>query len=153
MHDRSSHQRRSLSKCVLRNFVKFTEKHLCQSLFFNKVADLRHEKRYKLVQVFKNERSKFFGRQPLKNFTWSIHDWFSQIFRRSSPLEVFLGICVQRICGKFSRKFTGEYPCRRVGSINLQSNFIETTLRHLNKMIFGGLLLSIEKNFDIVQYR
>ena len=24
-------------KCVLKNFVKFTEKHLCPSLFFNKV--------------------------------------------------------------------------------------------------------------------
>ena len=28
-------------KGVLRNFVKFIGKHLCQSLFFNKVADLR----------------------------------------------------------------------------------------------------------------
>ena len=27
--------------CVLRNFTKFTGKHLCQSLFFNKVASLR----------------------------------------------------------------------------------------------------------------
>ena len=26
---------------VLRNFAKFTGKHLCQRLFFNKVADLR----------------------------------------------------------------------------------------------------------------
>ena len=31
---RSSHQRCSLKKCVLRNFTKFTGKHLCQSLFF-----------------------------------------------------------------------------------------------------------------------
>ena len=28
-------------KGVLRKFAKFTEKHLCQSLFFNKIADLR----------------------------------------------------------------------------------------------------------------
>ena len=28
-------------KGVLRNFIKFTGKHLCQSLFFNKVAGLR----------------------------------------------------------------------------------------------------------------
>ena len=28
-------------KVVLGNFAKFTGKHLCQSLFFNKVADLR----------------------------------------------------------------------------------------------------------------
>ena len=38
---RSSHQRCSVRKGVLRNFAKFTGKHLCQSLFFNKVAGLR----------------------------------------------------------------------------------------------------------------
>ena len=37
----SSHQRCSMKKGVLRNFTKFTGKHLCQSLFFNKVAGLR----------------------------------------------------------------------------------------------------------------
>ena len=44
-------------KCVLRNFAKFIEKHLCQSLFFNKVADLRlatlSERR--LCHVFSSE--------------------------------------------------------------------------------------------------
>ena len=38
---RSSHQMCSLKKVVLKNFAKFTGKHLCQSLFFNKVAGLR----------------------------------------------------------------------------------------------------------------
>ena len=38
---RSSRRRCSLKKGVLRNFVKLTGKHLCQSLLFNKVADLR----------------------------------------------------------------------------------------------------------------
>ena len=38
---RSSHRRCSIGKGVLRNFTKFTVKHLCQSLFFNKVAGLR----------------------------------------------------------------------------------------------------------------
>ena len=37
---RSSHRRRSIKKGVLINFIKFTGKHLCQSLF-NEVADLR----------------------------------------------------------------------------------------------------------------
>ena len=36
--DRSSHQRCSVKKGVLRNFAKFAGKHLCQCLFFNKVA-------------------------------------------------------------------------------------------------------------------
>ena len=38
---RSSHQRCSVKKDVLRNFAKITGKHLCQSLFFNKVTGVR----------------------------------------------------------------------------------------------------------------
>ena len=38
---RSSNQRCSVSKGVVRNFAKFSGKHLCQSLFFNKFAGLR----------------------------------------------------------------------------------------------------------------
>ena len=36
--DRSSHAEVFCKNGVLRNFAKLTEKHLCQSLFFNKVA-------------------------------------------------------------------------------------------------------------------
>ena len=50
-------------KGVLRNFAKFTGKHLCQSLFFNKDAGLR------LAQVFSYEfceisKNIFFDRTP-----------------------------------------------------------------------------------------
>ena len=38
---RSSHQRCSVRKSILGNFTKFTGKHVCQSLFFNKVVGLR----------------------------------------------------------------------------------------------------------------
>ena len=38
---RNSHPEVFYKKGVLRNFEKFTGKHLCQSLFFNKVAGLR----------------------------------------------------------------------------------------------------------------
>ena len=37
---RSSHQKCSVRKGVLRNFTKFIRKHMCQSLYFNKVAGL-----------------------------------------------------------------------------------------------------------------
>ena len=40
---RSSCQDVFCKKGVLKNFTKFTRKHLCQSLFFNKVAGLRPE--------------------------------------------------------------------------------------------------------------
>ena len=42
---RSSHRRCSVRKGVLRNFAKFTGKHLCQSLYFNKVAGLIPEEK------------------------------------------------------------------------------------------------------------
>ena len=41
VHSKSNHQRCSMKKGVLKNFVNFTGKHMCQSLFFNKVAGLR----------------------------------------------------------------------------------------------------------------
>ena len=51
-------------KSVLRNFVKFTGKHMCQSLFFNKVAGLRPAnllKRGTLAQVFSYEFCEIFS--------------------------------------------------------------------------------------------
>ena len=39
--NRSSLKRGSLKEDVLCNFVKFKGKHLCQNLFFNKIADLK----------------------------------------------------------------------------------------------------------------
>ena len=48
--NKSSHWRCSLRKGVLRNFVKFTGKHLRQSLFFNKAAGLRSDTGKKLCQ-------------------------------------------------------------------------------------------------------
>ena len=38
---RSSRPEVFCRKCVLKSFAKFTGKHVCQSLFFNKVAGLR----------------------------------------------------------------------------------------------------------------
>ena len=40
MTNSSSHQGCSVRKGVLRNFAKFTGKHLCQVLFYNKVTGL-----------------------------------------------------------------------------------------------------------------
>ena len=59
-------------KNVLRNFTKFTGKHLCQSLFFNKVADsaCNFIKKETLAQAFSYEfcevsKNTFFYRTPL----------------------------------------------------------------------------------------
>ena len=72
---RSSHQRRSIEIGVRKNFTKFTGKHLCMSLFFNKVAGLRPSG----LQIYYNEtptqvfsceycqifKNSFFNRTPL----------------------------------------------------------------------------------------
>ena len=55
---RSSHQRCSIEVGVLKNFTKFTGKHLRQSLFLNKFAGLRPTtllKKRPLAQVFSCE--------------------------------------------------------------------------------------------------
>ena len=55
---RSSHQRCSVRKGVLRNFAKFTGKYLCQNPFFNKVVCPRPATSFKketLTQVFSCE--------------------------------------------------------------------------------------------------
>ena len=55
---RSSHPEMFCEKDVLRNFVKFTGKYLCQGLFFNKVAGLI--KKEALAQVFSCEFCEIF---------------------------------------------------------------------------------------------
>ena len=48
---RSNQQVCSLRKVVLRDFAKFTEKHLCQSVFFNKVSFIKKETLTKLLRT------------------------------------------------------------------------------------------------------
>ena len=61
LSDRSSRPEVFCEKGVLRNFSKFTGKHLCQSLFFNKVAGgaCNFIKKETLAQVFPVNFEKF----------------------------------------------------------------------------------------------
>ena len=57
---RSSLPKVFCKKGVLRNFAKFTGKHLCQGLFFDKVAGLRPEKKKeKRKQIFIESHKKY----------------------------------------------------------------------------------------------
>ena len=59
----SSHRRCSIEKGVLKNLTKFSRKHLCQSLFFNKVAGLKPYDRFP-VDFPKFLRTPFITEQP-----------------------------------------------------------------------------------------
>ena len=61
-----------MKKGVLRNLKKFTGKHLCQGLLFNKVADLNLVKKETLAQVFSCE---FF--EILKTTFSTEHIWMT----------------------------------------------------------------------------
>ena len=52
---RNSQRRCSMKKVVIKNFAKFTGKHLYQSLFFNKVVGLRPIEKGTLAQVFSSD--------------------------------------------------------------------------------------------------
>ena len=78
---RSSHRRCSVRKDVLRNFTKFTGKHLYQSLFFNKVAAPRPAvllKKRLWQRCFPVNFVKFLGTPFLQNTT----DWLLLLFLR-----------------------------------------------------------------------
>ena len=60
---------------VLRNFTKFSGKHLCQSPFFNKVADLTLFKKETLAQVLSCKFCEIF-----KNTFFIKHHWWLLLF-------------------------------------------------------------------------
>ena len=73
--DRSSHQRCSVRKSVLRDFAKFAGKHLCQSLFFNKDAGLRLATLLKKIlwhRCFPVNFTKFLRTPFLQNTSWRL---------------------------------------------------------------------------------
>ena len=77
-------------KGLLKNFAKFTGKHLCQNLFFNKVADLRPATLFKKrfwhrcfpVNFAKFLRNTNFYRTPLDNCFWLKNHETSSILTR-----------------------------------------------------------------------
>ena len=63
-----------MKKGILQNFAKFTGKHLCQSLFFNNVADLRLQLKKKRDSdtYFPVNFEKFLRTPILKNISWQL---------------------------------------------------------------------------------
>ena len=86
----------SVRKGALRNFSKFTGKHLCQSLFFNKVADLAWKfKKETLAQLFSCEFCEI-SKDTSGDCFWPFADVFkidvlkiSKRLQQKTPTQVF----------------------------------------------------------------
>ena len=80
---RRSHQRCSVRKGVLRNLTKFTGKHPCQSLFFDKVAGLRKtpvpECLFCLARVFSSEFCEISKNTFLTEHLWATASTFIRL--------------------------------------------------------------------------
>ena len=103
--------------CSTRNFAKFTGKHLCQSIFFNKVAgqslffnkveDFNFIKKEALAHVFSCEFCETF-----KNFYFTEHlRWLLLALRSFSEYSHFSGASEPRFCSEFAfMKKTVQWP-------------------------------------------
>ena len=70
-----SHRRCSVKNGVLRNFAKFTGKHMCHRLFFNKVASLRPAtllRKSLWHRCFPVNFAKFLSTPFLQNTSWRL---------------------------------------------------------------------------------
>ena len=128
MNLRSSHRRCSVKKVVLRNFAKFTGKHLCQSRFLNKVPVLRPATLLKktMAQVFSCEfceifKNTFLYRTPPDDCFWNL----SRLINRYEKEKIESGRSAYRkwknCCFKFLR-MTKEEFCNKFNWKHITEN-------------------------------
>ena len=95
-------------KGVLRNFAKFTGKHLCQSLFFNKVAGLRPAtllKKRLWYRCFSVNFAKFLGTSFLtKHLQWCYN---TNPFASPLPHDFYVAIIEEKVYQTFSFSMSG----------------------------------------------
>ena len=108
---RSSHLEVLCKKGVLKYFAKFTGKHLCQSLFFNKVVGLRPATllRKTLAQMFSCEFCKVF-----KN-TFFLQNTYDDCFWIWKRLEIYTAWVVSKV--KFNSSFSSVQNIWEVNDI------------------------------------
>ena len=123
---RSSHRRCSI-KDVLKNFTKFTGRHLCQSPFFNKVAGLRPVtllKKRLQRRCFPVNFVKFLRTPFLQNTSRRLLLYFHESFFflrptiRSSRPEMF---CKKGVLKNFA-KFKGKQYFNKVAGVSFMEN-------------------------------
>ena len=76
----------SVKKAVLKNFLKFTEKHLRQSLFFNKIEVCNFIKTENLAQVFSCEFSEIFKNTFIQRTRLVTASWNAWLNKTNSKM-------------------------------------------------------------------
>ena len=104
-------QRCSVKRGVLRNFAKFTGKHLCQSHFFNKVAVMRSAaflKKRLWSRCFPVDFVKLLRTPFFVEYLWWLLQYFVQIQTKLSQ-ETLLQLKFSSLCN--------ERRCEKIGEI------------------------------------
>ena len=119
-------------KVVLRNFTKFTGKHLCQGLFFNKVAGLTSATLFKKGlwhSCFPVNFAKFLGTPFLHNTSGRLLLCFMAFGHWEFQPQRFKNICCWKIdCGKHYRlsKYFIKFPRTPSGTAKAIATIKET---------------------------
>ena len=121
---KSSHQRCSVRKGFLRKFAKFTEKHLCQSLFFNEVAGLTEHLRPSKHSPWWRRLTSSSSQDVFKT-SWSRRTYspYLYVFRRRLDQDQHI-----RLGHTFSRRL--QYVLRK----RIKDVF-KTSLKHLQDVL------------------
>ena len=122
MAHRNSRQEVFCKKVVLRNFAKFTGKHLCKNLFFNKVAGLRYATLLEEIlwhRCFPVKFAKFLRTPFLTEHLWWLFLGSVLGFKSLNFNIVAIKITYSDVfifCNKFIESYIcgGHNSCRRV---------------------------------------
>ena len=134
MKVRSSHQMCSIKIVALKNFTKLTGKHLCLSLFINKVAGLRPAillKKTLWYRCFPVNFAKFLSKLFLQNTSGRV---LLEILQLVHEIRSFPEVLYKRGVLKNFSKFTDKHKKQSSGGVlskNVLENFAKFTGKYL----------------------
>ena len=160
----SSHPEVFCKKSVLRNFVKFAGKHLCQSLFFNKVTVLRplwhrcfpvktfyFEKYFSkfLRTPFLTEHIRWLFLVTFMNKKYTCHIRLVKQALKHGLILKKVHRVIKRKQRNWIEKYIGLNTKYRTKSLN---NFKKDFYGFLNNSIFGKTIQNNRKQRDTIYY-
>ena len=130
---RSSQLRCSVRKGALRNFANFTGKHLCQSLFFNEVADLRLQISVNFVKYLRIPSSQNTSGWLIQSFAAIVNDYKTlTVVSKLSTLVVCRGPW-QRPCHNCIKRFNTKWSTKLYQNIFVRLSHGKKSQREQHK--------------------